>query len=75
VRPAAAALGRLRFETDPNCFERSARFVGATELIDPDHVYRLATISTPRRRMRKLRRHLLLAVRTHAGSVRIHGSL
>ena len=39
---------RLRFDaTDPNCFERSARFVGAAELIDPDHVYRLATISTP----------------------------
>jgi hypothetical protein len=39
---------RLRFDaTDPNCFERSARFVGAAELIDPEHVYRLATISTP----------------------------
>lgn len=39
---------RLRFDaTDPNCFERSARFVGAAEMIDPDHIYRLATISTP----------------------------
>ncbi|MFT3695710.1 MAG: hypothetical protein QM831_21410 [Kofleriaceae bacterium] len=39
---------RLRFDaTDPNCFERSARFVGAAELIDPDHVYRLATVQTP----------------------------
>ena len=39
---------RLRLDaTDPNCFERSARFIGAAELIDPDHVYRLATISTP----------------------------
>ena len=39
---------RLRFDAaDPNCFERSARFVGAAELIAPDHVYRLATISTP----------------------------
>ena len=33
--------------TDPNCFERSARFIGAAELIAPGHVYRLATISTP----------------------------
>ncbi len=31
----------------PNCFERSARFIGAAELIDPERVYRLATISTP----------------------------
>ena len=39
---------RLRLvATDPNCFERSARFIGAAELLDPDHVYRLATISTP----------------------------
>ena len=39
---------RLRFDAiDPNCFERTARFVGAAELIAPDHVYRLATISTP----------------------------
>jgi len=39
---------RLRLDaSDPNCFERSARFIGAAELIDPDHVYRLATISTP----------------------------
>jgi len=39
---------RLRFDAvDPNCFERSARFTGAAELIAPEHVYRLATISTP----------------------------
>lgn len=39
---------RLRFDAeDPNCFERSARFVGAAELIEPEHIYRLATISTP----------------------------
>jgi hypothetical protein len=39
---------RLRFDAiDPNCFERSSRFIGAAELIDPDRVYRLATISTP----------------------------
>jgi hypothetical protein len=39
---------RLRFDaTDPNCFERSARFIGAAEMIDPDRIYRLATISTP----------------------------
>ena len=39
---------RLRLDAnDPNCFERSARFIGAAELIDPDRVYRLATISTP----------------------------
>jgi len=39
---------RLRLDArDPNCFERSARFIGAAELIDSDHVYRLATISTP----------------------------
>ena len=39
---------RLRFNaTDPNCFERSARFIGAAEMIDPDRIYRLATISTP----------------------------
>lgn len=28
-------------------FERSARFIGAAELIDPERVYRLATVSTP----------------------------
>ena len=39
---------RLRFDApDPNCFERTARFVGTAELIAPEHVYRLATISTP----------------------------
>lgn len=39
---------RLRFDADdPNCFERSARFIGAAELIAPEHVYRLATVSTP----------------------------
>jgi hypothetical protein len=39
---------RLRFDAlDPNCFERSARFAGAAELIDPSPVYRLATVETP----------------------------
>jgi hypothetical protein len=39
---------RLQFDNpEPNCFERSARFIGAAELIDPARVYRLATISTP----------------------------
>lgn len=39
---------RLRLDTmEPNCFERSARFIGAAELIDPDRVYRLATTTTP----------------------------
>lgn len=39
---------RLRLDApDPNCFERASRFIGAAELIDPDRVYRLATISTP----------------------------
>jgi hypothetical protein len=39
---------RLQFDNPaPNCFERSARFIGAAELIDPERVYRLATVSTP----------------------------
>ncbi|MFT3695822.1 MAG: hypothetical protein QM831_21985 [Kofleriaceae bacterium] len=39
---------RLRLDaSDPNCFERSLRFIGIAELIDPNHVYRLKTISTP----------------------------
>ena len=39
---------RLQLDNpSPNCFERSARFTGAAELIDPDRVYRLATVSTP----------------------------
>ena len=39
---------RLRLDaTDPNCFERSARFIAAAELIAPEHEYRLATINTP----------------------------
>jgi hypothetical protein len=39
---------RLRFDAlDPNCFERAARWAGAAELIDPDRVYRLATVQTP----------------------------
>jgi hypothetical protein len=39
---------RLQFDNrSPNCFERSARFVGAAELIEPERVYRLATVSTP----------------------------
>lgn len=39
---------RLRLDAeDPNCYERTARFVGAAELIEPDSVYRLATVTTP----------------------------
>ncbi len=39
---------RLRLDTtEPNCFERSARFIGTAELIEPDRVYRLATTTTP----------------------------
>jgi hypothetical protein len=39
---------RLQFDSpSPNCFERSARFIGAAELIEPHRVYRLATVSTP----------------------------
>lgn len=39
---------RLQFDNpSPNCFERSARFIAAAELIEPHHVYRLATVSTP----------------------------
>lgn len=39
---------RLQLDNpSPNCFERSARFIGAAELIEPDRVYRLATVSTP----------------------------
>ena len=39
---------RMNFENpSPNCFERSARFIGAAEMIDPDRVYQLATVTTP----------------------------
>lgn len=39
---------RLNLENpSPNCFERACRFSGAAELIDPDRVYRLATVETP----------------------------
>lgn len=39
---------RLQFDNpEPNCYERSCRFVGTAELIEPDRVYRLATITTP----------------------------
>lgn len=39
---------RMNFEnSSPNCFERSARFIGAAEIIDPDRVYQLATVTTP----------------------------
>jgi hypothetical protein len=39
---------RLQFDNpSPNCFERSARFIGAAELIEPHRVYRLATVATP----------------------------
>jgi hypothetical protein len=39
---------RLRVPADdPNCVERSALFMGAAELIDPEPVRRLATVETP----------------------------
>ena len=39
---------RLRFDaSDPNCFERAARWIGVAELLDPDRTYRLATVDTP----------------------------
>jgi hypothetical protein len=39
---------RLRFDAlDPNCLERSARWSGAAEMIDPEALYRLATVETP----------------------------
>lgn len=39
---------RLQLDSpSPNCFERSARFIGTAELIEPDRVYRLATTTTP----------------------------
>jgi hypothetical protein len=39
---------RLQIPSDaPNCVERSAIYSGAAELIDPEPVRRLATISTP----------------------------
>lgn len=39
---------RLDFTNpSPNCFERSASWTAAAELIDPARVYRLATVSTP----------------------------
>ena len=39
---------RLDFTNpSPNCFERSASWTAAAELIDPERVYRLATVSTP----------------------------
>ena len=39
---------RLDFTNpSPNCFERSATWIAAAELIDPSRVYRLATVSTP----------------------------
>ncbi len=46
----AACRPPQRFQLDsaaPNCFERASRFTGAAELIEPDRVYRLATVSTP----------------------------
>jgi hypothetical protein len=46
----AACRPAQRLQLDnptPNCFERSARFIGAAELIEPHRVYRLATVSTP----------------------------
>jgi len=39
---------RLRLDTlEPNCYERASRFIGTAEIIDPDRVYRLATVTTP----------------------------
>lgn len=39
---------RLQLDSSsPNCFERASRFIGAAELIEPERVYRLATVSTP----------------------------
>lgn len=39
---------RLQLDNpSPNCFERSARYIGAAELIEPERVYRLATVATP----------------------------
>lgn len=50
VPKVAACRPPQRLQLDnpaPNCFERSARFIGAAELIEPHRVYRLATVSTP----------------------------
>jgi len=45
---ACRPIQRLRFGAlNPNCFERSAQFAGAAELIDPAPIYRLATAETP----------------------------
>ncbi len=39
---------RLQLDNEfPNCFERASRFIGAAQLIEPDRVYRLATVTTP----------------------------
>lgn len=39
---------RLQLDNEfPNCFERAARFSGAAELIEPERIYRLATVATP----------------------------
>ena len=39
---------RLQLDNpSPNCFERASRWTGAAELIEPDRLYRLATVSTP----------------------------
>ena len=39
---------RFQLASDaPNCYERASRFIGAAELIEPERVYRLATVTTP----------------------------
>ena len=39
---------RLRFDaSDPNCFERAAKWMAVAQLMDPDRVYRLGTVDTP----------------------------
>ncbi|MGE0397217.1 MAG: hypothetical protein AB7T06_10895 [Kofleriaceae bacterium] len=39
---------RIQLDNEfPNCFERTARFVGSAELIEPERIYRLATVATP----------------------------
>jgi hypothetical protein len=39
---------RFRIDAeDPNCVERTGKFIGAAERIDPSSVYRMATVDTP----------------------------
>jgi hypothetical protein len=38
---------RFRIDApDPNCFERSGKYIAGSELLDPSSVYRLATVKT-----------------------------